>query len=384
MKLRICLVIPTLVQGGAEKQLALLAANLPKDRFECHVVVLTHTGPIEHLLRQSGVSVHIIGKRWKLDPTAYFRLRRKIAELRPQVVHTWLFAANSYGRLAASQMKVPVILAGERCVDSWKTGWHAFVDNWLLSRTSCIAANSSAISHFYSQRGIPQELFQVIPNAIVPIQTRISKAELFQRLNIPPRKYVVGAIGRLWPQKGYPELIWTAELLRVALKDVWLIIVGDGPQRESLQLLRDHYGSQDACRFVGHRTDAAELLTAFDLLWNGSLYEGQSNTILEAMATGVPVIATDIPGNRDLVRHGQTGYLYPQGDVAQLARVSFRLLSDPGKLQAFGQNSLQLARTDFSLPSMVDAYAKLYERLYAQSQANGSGVVRYSPSVRTR
>ena len=119
-----------------------------------------------------------------------------------------------------------------------------------------------------------------------------------------------------------------------------LIIVGDGPQRESLQLLRDHYGSQDACRFVGHRTDAAELLTAFDLLLNGSLYECQSNTILEAMATGVPVIATDIPGNRDLVRHGQTGYLYPQGDVAQLARVSFRLLSDPGKLQAFGEKIL--------------------------------------------
>lgn len=378
MKLRVCQIIPTLVQGGAEKQLALLASHLPRDRFDIHVIVLTHTGPIEEQLQREGVAVHVVGKRWKADPTAFFRLKRKLAELAPQIVHTWLFAANSYGRLAASQLKIPVIIAAERCVDPWKSWWHGRVDNWLLPRTSCIATNSAAISNFYDARGIPSELFRVIPNAIEPAGPAITKAELFHRLKIPPRKFVVGAIGRLWPQKGYPDLIWASELLRVALKDVWVIIVGDGPQRSRLLELRDQYCSQDACRFAGHRTDALQLLSAFDLLWNGSIYEGQSNTILEAMAAGVPTIATDIPGNRDLVKHGQTGFLYPQGDVGQLSRYSFQLLSNPQKLREFGDQSRQQASDEFSLPSMVSAYAQLYEQLYAQSQLNRQGILRFS------
>jgi glycosyltransferase involved in cell wall biosynthesis len=377
MKLRVCHIIPTLVQGGAEKQLALLVNHLPRDKFESHVVVLTHSGPVEQQLRQAGIAVHVVGKRWKADPTAYFRLKKKLAEVAPDIVHTWLFAANSYGRFAASQLKIPVILAGERCVDPWKTWWHALVDNWLLSRTSCIATNTSAIEQFYGSRGVPSQIFRVIPNAILPAGPSISKAELFQRLKIPPRKFVVGAIGRLWPQKGYPELIWSSELLRVALKDVWIIIVGDGPQREKLQELRDHYYSQDACKFVGHRADAHELLSAFDLLWNGSLYEGQSNTILEAMAAGVPVIATDIPGNRDLVKHGETGYLYPQGDVGQLARHSYHLLSNPQELQEFSSQSRQRASQDFSLQAMVDSYSRLYDELFARSQASKSGLLRF-------
>jgi glycosyltransferase involved in cell wall biosynthesis len=376
MKLRVCLVIPTLVQGGAEKQLSLLASHLPKDRFDCHVVVLTHTGPIEEQLRDAGVSVHIIGKRWKADPTAYFRLKRKLAELAPQVVHTWLFAANSYGRIAASQLRIPVVIAGERCVDPWKSRWHDKVDHWMLAKSSCIATNTSAITQFYGTRGIPAGAFRVIPNAILPAKPGVTKAELFERLNIPPRKFVVGAIGRLWPQKGYPDLIWASELLRVAIKDVWFIVIGDGPQREKLQLLRDQYGSQDACRFAGHRADAAQLLPAFDLLWNGSLYEGQSNTILEAMSAGVPVIASDIPGNRDLVKHGETGFLYPLGDVGQLTRHSVQLLTHPDKHLDFSLRSRQRAELAFSLTAMVHSYAQLYEQLYAQSQQSPEGVLR--------
>ncbi len=123
----------------------------------------------------------------------------------------------------------------------------------------------------------------------------------------------MGAVGRLWKQKGYRDLVWAAELLRLAYEDVWFVVIGDGPERKYLQTMRDKYGAQDAVRFVGHRGDASELLSAFDILWNGSLYEGQSNTILEAMSRGVPVIASDIPGNRDLVVPHQTGYLYALG-----------------------------------------------------------------------
>ncbi len=142
--------------------------------------------------------------------------------------------------------------------------------------------------------------FTVIPNAVIPPNSAaLSREEVFARLKLPPRGRLVGAVGRLWKQKGYRELIWSGELLRVALGDVCVVIVGDGPEREQLLHYRDQVGADEAVRFVGHRDDANELMSGFDLLWNGSLYEGQSNTILEAMAWGVPVVATDIPGTRD-------------------------------------------------------------------------------------
>ncbi len=379
MRIKICQIIPTLVQGGAEKQLTLLAKHLDPNKFECHVVVLTHTGPLEKELRDCGIKVHVIGKRFKLDPSTYFRLQKCLRSISPQVVHTWLFAANSYGRWAAESCRVPVIIAGERCVDPWKAWWNYAVDKLALKHTSCIATNTTAVAEFYAGHGIPQNLFQVIPNAIQPPVRSITKTELFERLGIPPRKFVIGAVGRLWPQKGYPDLIWASELVRIVVKDLWIVIIGDGPQRQRLMELRDQYGSQDALKFVGHRKDASELLTAFDMLWNGSLYEGQSNTILEAMVAGLPVVATDIPGNRDLVVDSVTGYLYPVGDVGKLSKHSIELLMDCNLRQRMSEQANLRATSQFSLERMVLGYEKLYTDLFEQSLASPDGIVRYRP-----
>ena len=109
---RILQIIPTLVRGGAEKQLTLLARGLPRGEFDVHVAVLTRSGPLEALLREAQIPVTVIGKRWKLDPLAYGRLRRHIRSLKPDIVHTWLFAANSYGRQAAASAGVKHIVAG--------------------------------------------------------------------------------------------------------------------------------------------------------------------------------------------------------------------------------------------------------------------------------
>ncbi len=367
MRLKICQIIPTLVQGGAEKQMSLLAANLDREKFESHVIVLTYSGPLEDELRSQGVNVHIVGKRGKLDPTALSRLIRKLREIKPHLVHTWLFAANSYGRFAARRAGVPVIIAGERCVDPWKQWWHFAIDRKLLKITDRIVTNSNAVVDFYGRQGLASSHFKVIPNTVIPnTQPRITREELFQRLKLPPRGKVVGAVGRLWKQKGYRDLIWSSELLRVAYQDVCLVIMGDGPEREKLLEYRDHTGASDAARFVGHRNDAAELMSGFDVLWNGSLYEGQSNTILEAMSLGIPTVASDIPGNRDLVVHGETGYLFPLGDLDALTRLTNALLLDDAKRKQLGQQAARRAEEQFSLNATVRAHETLYSNLVAQ------------------
>lgn len=364
MPTRLVHIIPTLDQGGAEKQLCLLCAHLDRQKYDTHVIVLTHTGPREETLREAGIPVHVINKRGKFDPLAYRRLKAKLSDLQPDIVHTWLFAANSYGRAAAKATGVPVIIAGERSVDPWKGRWQIFIDKWLMKSTSAVITNTTAVTDFYASRGVATDRFIVIPNAVEPFSgQKITREQAYTRLGIPPRDKLVLAIGRLWPQKGYQDLIWAGELMAVAHGSAWLVIVGDGPQRERLQQFRDDTQAENTVRFVGQRTDARELLSAADLLLNGSLYEGQSNTILEAMSQGVPVVATDIPGNRDLVQHEKTGYLFQLGDINNLTRYSTRLLSDETLWSSMSVAAAVRAQEEFSLARMVERHDEAYQML---------------------
>ena len=363
--LRILFVIPTLVRGGAEKQLTLLATGLPRDQFDVHVAVLTHTGPLEESLRAAGIPVTVIGKRWKFDPFCYGRLRRHIQELKPDIVHTWLFAANAYGRRAAASLGVKHILAGERCVDPWKSAWQLAIDRRLARVTERIITNSSGVVEFYVSRGLPAEKFVVIPNGIAPpqIDQPLTREELLRELKLPANARLIGAVGRLWPQKRVKDLIWAADLLKSTRDDTHLLIIGDGPQRSRLIRYRDQNEIADRVHFLGERADVPRLMPHFDALWLASEYEGQSNAILEAMIAGVPVIATDIAGNRDLVIDGETGYLVPVGDRFEFTRRTHWLLDDQNLRQALGQAGQQRALTHFTVEQMISRHADLYTSL---------------------
>ena len=154
---------------------------------------------------------------------------------------------------------------------------------------------------------------------------------------LPEGSRLVGLIGRLWPQKRVKDAIWAADLLKVIRDDVHLLVIGDGPQRDRLRKFRDQVRIRDKVHFLGERGDVPRLLPHFDVLWSTSGYEGQSNAIMEAMAAGVPVVATDVPGTRDLVVHGETGYLVPVGDRAGFARQTNRLLDDADLARRLGE-----------------------------------------------
>lgn len=366
---RILQIIPTLVRGGAEKQMCLLAEGLKSAGYDVHVACLTSGGPLEERLKAANVSTKIIGKSWKIDPWAYGRLKRHILELKPDVVHTWIFAANSYGRAAAFAAKVPVVIAGERCVDPWKR-WHELaVDRWLAKRTTTIATNSSGVVEFYTGAGIPKKKFTVIPNGIAPFlpAQSVSRGVLLRELGLPENAKLIGAVGRLWPQKRIKDLIWAMDLVQCVRDDAHLLIVGDGPQRWRLERFSKQTETEKCVHFLGERDDVARLLPHFDVFCLASGYEGQSNAIMEAMSAGVPVIASDIPGNRDLVVPGVTGEIVPVGDRAEFAKAIKGMLEDPDRAKAFGTASKLRMLDEFSIEKMVSRHIDLYERLLRQS-----------------
>lgn len=363
---RVALVIPTLVRGGAEKQLCLLATGLREHGMEPHVVVLTHDGPLRSELESAEVPITVIGKRFRADPTAYFRLSRWLKQWHGDVVHSWLFAANAYARHAARAAGIKVVLGSERCVDPWKTPLHFAIDRYLTRRTDGLTTNSAGVVHFYASHGIPAEKFTVIPNGILPRQTQeITREQALSRLGVDAARKLILAVGRLWPQKRYRDLIWAGELLATTRQDTSLVIIGDGPQSGELLRHRDAVTTPEHVRFAGHRDDVAELLPHADVFWNGSEYEGQSNSIMEAMQAGVCVVASDIPGNQDLINDRVTGRLVATGDRAEFARVTLHLLDHPEQRRTLAAAGQQKIAEQFTVARMVVAHAQLYQRLVA-------------------
>ena len=372
--IRLALLIPTLDRSGAEKQLALLATRLPRDQFDVHVIALTRGGPYAGLLRENDVPITIVQKSHKLDLGAYRRLKRALTQLSPDILHTWLFAANAYGRLAVRGTSRPRIVVSERCVDTWKSAWQLWLDRRLIPRTDRLIGNSQSVIDFYREQGFPPERMSVIYNGIDVHQlagpvastpdAHADRAALLQELGLPENAKLIGYVGRLAKQKRVDDLLWAAQLLRQADDSARVLLIGDGPEQSRLEQRARDLECAEFVRFLGHREDATALMRMMDIFWLGSDFEGLSNSLMEAMAAGLPVIATNIPPNRELVEHGKQGYLVDVGDGVAFAQYTAKLLKDPDLAHSLGAAGRSHMAHEFSVQQMVDAHANLYGQLH--------------------
>ncbi len=362
--LNVLQLIPTLDRSGAEKQMVLLAKGLPRDRFRVEVAALTRLGPLESELREAGIPITLIGKRLKADPFALLRLSRFMKETHFDVVQTWIFAANTYGRIAAKRAGVPVVVVAEMAVDLWKGGSQLAVDRFLARWTDRVVGNSEAVAAFYRKNGVPADRLAVIPSGIGDEEPpEVDPKAVRGSLGLEPDAPLILFVGRLAPQKAVDDLIAALDVLQHVRPDFRALIVGDGPLRAKLEDLVRAFRLGPMVRFLGHREDVPRLLAASDVLVLPSLYEGLPNVVLEAMRFRKPVVATAAPGTTEVVQDGETGLLVPMKAPTALARAIRTVLEDAGLARRLGEAGRLRAEGAFRAEAMVGRFADLYESI---------------------
>jgi glycosyltransferase involved in cell wall biosynthesis len=386
--IRVAVVIEALGRGGAERLLVETARAIDSSRFELRVYTLfSARRDYEARLRELGVVETCLALRGLADiPLGAWRLRSLLRAARSHVVHTHLFAANVVGRLAARMAGLPVLSTihaadyepvarlGNPGLTRSKQILLQAADalSVVMSRVHLVAVSRYVAESAVRRLAVPSHRVEVIPNAIDVALFRPDgdrrdtvRASLALDRDIP----VLVCVGRLTPQKGQDILIRALAESRNVRPNCHLLLVGDGPSRAQLQALAERCGVETQVSFLGPRWDVPDVLRASDVLILPSLHEGFGLVLVEALASGIPVVASRTGPASEIVREGETGFLFTPGDPVGLARALACLLADPERRHEMGRRGRQDAVERFALPTMVRRIEALYERTHADADA---------------
>jgi glycosyltransferase involved in cell wall biosynthesis len=377
---RILHIIDSLEPSATARQLLWLAQGLAGQGLDVHVCALGRGGSLLAEFRSAGPAVPAFGRRWSVDPLAYRRLARHVAQLRPEVVHTWDHLSGVYGRLAARAAGArhphpsplakgegtgrPILVAGVPSVDRWRgaVGW--LVERRLAGATDRLLVPHAAVRDWCIAGGLPEERLLVVPGGVPPARASdVSRDDLLRELKLPADARLVGVTGRLGPEHRVKDLIWAADLLRVLHDNLRLLVIGGGPERRQLERFARLASDLEHVRFLGERSDLWRILPHLDALWDGSEQVGYATSILEAMAAGVPVVASDVPGHREMITDGETGFLVPIDGRAARARATDRLLTDAELAARIAAAARERGVNQFSAEQFVGRHVELYQRL---------------------
>lgn len=363
---KVLFIIWSLERGGAERFLAGLLTHLDRTKFEPVLCCLNWKGEWGEQIETLGIKVIALNKKGKVDLKAFAQLRRIIREGEFDIVNTHLWLADTMGRLAAIKEKTPIIVSTAQNVDVWKKSWHRMVDRWFAKHTNMVIAVSQAVKKYYHEDvGIPTDKINVIPNAIdVSAYENIGDITyLYKDLNITSDDFVIACVGRLNPQKAHHFLLESLKPLKSKYTNLKVVIVGKGELKNHLVTLSKEYGVSDIVRFVGHRSDIPQILAFSDALVLPSIFEGLPLCVLEAMASELPVIATDVGGTAELAVDGVTGYIVPPRDPQALTAAIEKLmkLSDQGK--ALGTAGKKIVTERFSIQAITRQTEQLFSEL---------------------
>jgi len=354
--MKVLQIIEALTRGGAERLVIELSREYVKRGVDAQVLCLSAPGPWAADIEGDGLYAGCLGKRPGIDLGIIGKLKNRIAELAPDVVHTHLFTSNLWVRLASLPRRNWRLVSTLHDLDTWRGPVHTFAD-WVLKDVADFYVGvSGAVRDYYAECGVSAKKLAVIPNGIY------SNGETPAPI-LDSKPAVVRACGRLVAKKGFLVLINAAALLKAEGVDVSIEIVGDGPQRPELEAAIRARGVESHLRLLGARDDARRLIAETDVFVLPSFIEGLPLVILEAFHAGRPVVTTDLPGLRGVVTHGEDAIVVRPGDAEALARGIRMLVENPDVARALARVARAKAKQEFSIERTAASYLQLYNQL---------------------
>lgn len=360
-------VVENLDRGGLERTVVDLIASQRDAGHECRVICLFKLGLLARELLASGVRVDACGKRAGLDLRALRRARALIRQSPDAVIHTHNAMAHYYAVLASLGLPVKCRINTRHGMGGrTRSGRQEWLYRQSLRGTDYAVAVCEAARQRFAADGMrPRRALLSVPNGIRLERFRpagdVARQSLVAELGLPTGSRIIGTVGRLQPVKDHALLLRAFAKVRVQVPEAALVIVGDGPLRAALEAQAEQAGLSDAVRFMGDRHDVPRLLTGMEVFALTSTSEGYSVALLEACASSLPIVATDVGGNREIVRHGVNGRLVPSGDTAAIATALIALLRGGEQAAAMGRAGYAWAQAEASFRTMAERYHGLYD-----------------------
>ncbi|MHB8742772.1 MAG: glycosyltransferase [Sulfuricaulis sp.] len=361
-------VLLSLQPGGLENGVVNVVNGLNPHRFQSSICCLKQAGEFASRILPGRAQIHEMGLQGGNDYCLPLRLARIFRRTQTDIVHTRNPESFFYGFLGAKLAGVRVLIHSEHGRTFPDKPNRMRLQRLLSQYTNRIFSVSEQLKQDLTTHvGIPAACIEVLYNGVDTNKTHArDRIAVRQELNVCDSDIVIGSVGRLVPVKNYAILLRAVSAL-LANHEVKAIFVGEGPERPALEALTDSLQIRQAVRFLGHRNDVRDMLAGMDIFVLPSQSEGMSNTLLEAMAAGIPVVASDVGGNTEIVRDKQDGLIFPHNDLTKLQTCLAILCHDDTYRKQLGGTGRLRALQAFSIQAMIARYEDLYNRAFEEA-----------------
>ena len=369
---KIVLLTTGLAYGGAETQLVNLAIKLKERGWDVRIVSMLPPQAFTEELKRAGIPLATLNIRHKVpNPWIVFRLVNILRQWQPDVVHSHMVHANLLARIARLFCKIPVLISTAHNINEggrWREVAYRLTDP-LADLTTNVS--QAAVERYIRVGAAPKNKIRFMPNGIDTSRFKPDRTTgqcLRNELGVD-NNFVWLSVGRFEAAKDYPNMLRAFKMVVDKRQDTLLLLVGQGSLLEEVRKLANELDLEDKVRFLGVRRDVPELMNAADAYVMSSAWEGMPMVLLEAHACGLPIVATDVGGNGEVVLNNRSGYLVPSRDAKVLAAAMMKMMAlSEAERRAMGEAGRAYVEANYSLEHVVDQWEALYKSLLAQKR----------------
>ena len=362
-KYRIMHLIEDLEFGGAERQLVTIVKSTNPQKYSVAVCCLSNSGAMADELQQAGFTIHILGKCKGFDFKLLFKLTGLLLSRKIDILHTHIFTANFWGRLAALFVPGLSVVQHEHSHFTLQSGFRRLIERILVVKSNIIIAVSADLHKCFSRkiRDLHNKL-KLIPNGSIVVD-ELSQVETTTQSRFYSKIKTVAIIGSLEPRKDHQTFLRAAKIVHERNPKTRFLVIGDGPLRSTLESQAKFLDFNGNLQFTGWQSDIPTLLKNIDVYVSSSLTEGISLALLEAMAANVPVVCTNVGGTPEIIKHGERGLLVKKQNSKELAKAITDIIENPKMGSRVAQRGREFVLQNFSAKRMISQVESIYSEI---------------------